>query len=65
MSLGGGRQDANILDLHGIALAANENYSAAAKRAQEALDSLKEESPYKQAIRLRLSLYQEGKAYYE
>ena len=65
MSLGGGRPDANILDLHGIALAANENYSAAAKRAQEALDSLKEESPYKQAIRLRLSLYQEGKAYYE
>lgn len=65
MSLNGGVPDPNFLDLQGIAFAANGDYTAAVENARAALEILKEESPYKKAVRLRLSLYQEEKAYYE
>ena len=64
MKLNGGG-DPSILDLRGIALAANGDFVAAAENARAALDKIKEETPYKKAIALRLSLYEAGKPYLE
>ncbi|MGJ8724735.1 MAG: ASPIC/UnbV domain-containing protein [Roseibacillus sp.] len=60
-----GAMNPNFLDLQGIALAANGKYEAAAEKAEAALPLVPEGSPYQKEIRSRLSLYQEGKAYFE
>ena len=60
-----GEKDPNILDLQGIAFAANGDYEAAAKNARIALELLEEESLYKKGVTSRLGLYEQGKAYFE
>lgn len=60
-----GGKDPSILDLRGIALAANGDFASAVESARAAIDVLEGDTAYKRAIALRLNLYEEGKPYLE
>lgn len=60
-----GKSDPSILDLQGIAYAANGDFASAVQSAEAAISLIEDDTPYKKAITQRLLLYQEGKDYSE